>query len=318
MATVTQVVKRTVQPAGGYISPKQFELIEYHLKDTPEEDLEDTNELIDLSVETTHPTVTGVVVDYLTRAMIDIARTGSASCTSKSKSLNIINHGAHLKNEMDKFEEEARKIKDLSDESINAMCRLTAYDTYYRSGMEVDPSTIYADPTTCEHIRLMVQRTLNILSTRDDGMIEFEPTFNGGYSEIVSKGDGDYVSPSTLYDLKVSKNKSIDSKQTLQLAIYLILARRAVLGIGIWYPTPFMHDRCSEYFADVENIAIINPRYNIVYELKINEETEDVLNQIEQNVVEGKGPAQSVISPNIQPDPKKPKRKVSNKSLLDF
>lgn len=46
-------------------------------------------------------------------------------------------------------------------------------------------------------------------------------TFKGGYSPIVTAGDGDYLTKDTLWDFKVSK-KELNSKHTLQLLMYYI------------------------------------------------------------------------------------------------
>ena len=47
-------------------------------------------------------------------------------------------------------------------------------------------------------------------------------TFEGGYTNIVSSGDGDYLTEDTLWDFKVSKEEP-KSKYTLQLLMYYIM-----------------------------------------------------------------------------------------------
>lgn len=52
-------------------------------------------------------------------------------------------------------------------------------------------------------------------------------TFKGGYTQIISSGDGDYLTEDTIWDFKVLK-KDINSKHTLQLLIYYIMEQHSV------------------------------------------------------------------------------------------
>lgn len=48
--------------------------------------------------------------------------------------------------------------------------------------------------------------------------------FVGGYTDIVSSGDGDFLTKDTLWDFKVSKDKP-KSAHTLQLLMYYIMGK---------------------------------------------------------------------------------------------
>ena len=50
-------------------------------------------------------------------------------------------------------------------------------------------------------------------------------TFDGGYTDIVTAGDGDFLTFDTLWDFKVSI-KPPTNANTLQLLMYYIMMRR--------------------------------------------------------------------------------------------
>ena len=68
-------------------------------------------------------------------------------------------------------------------------------------------------------------------------------TFEGGYTDIVSSGDGDYLTEDTLWDFKVSKEEP-KSKYTLQLLMYYIMGCHSI------HPE----------FQKIEKLGIFNPR----------------------------------------------------------
>ena len=255
----------------------------------------------------------GVVVDYLCRAQIEMAYTNTKHCSSTSPSLHIISLGAKQSDQMSEFEDLAEKVTGLDDNSINAMCKMTVWDTKYRTGADVEPDSIFVDETTCEHIRLLVMRTLNILLSRENYPIKFEPTFNGGYSEIIRKGDADYLSQTTLYDLKVSKKDGIDSKQTLQLALYFLLGKRAVSRVGL--VMSLKNNPCEQYFASMENIAIINPRHNCLYIMNMHDLPEGTVESITDTVIYGK---RNGIIGYVDPFTDDIPQKKKLKTLFDF
>ena len=87
--------------------------------------------------------------------------------------------------------------------------------------------------------------------------------------EITSpRGDGDYLTESTIWDFKVSKN--IPTKEhTLQLAMYYIMGKHST----------------DSHFDTVRNIGIFNPRLNIVYALDMSKVPKETMRRIEIKVI---------------------------------
>jgi hypothetical protein len=72
-------------------------------------------------------------------------------------------------------------------------------------------------------------------------------TFEGGYTDTVSKGDGDLTTADTLWDFKVSKAK-VKKEYTLQLLMYWRMGLHSV------HPE----------FQGIKYLGIYNPRLNQV------------------------------------------------------
>lgn len=99
-------------------------------------------------------------------------------------------------------------------------------------------------------------------------IVSSEPTFDGGYTDIINTGDGDFLTADTLWDFKVS-NKTPTSKHTLQLLVYYILAQ---------------HSIHNEY-KRIQKLGIFNPRLNFVYICSISDIKCDVLEQVSGDVI---------------------------------
>ena len=115
---------------------------------------------------------------------------------------------------------------------------ITAFDILY-------------DKKTIDNIRLMVVRSLQFLSSVGP-ILKHTITFEGGYTDTIESGDGDYLTNDTLWDFKVSKNKP-RSKDTFQLLIYWILGQHSIY----------------KELKNVNKIGIYNLRFNkaIIYDL---------------------------------------------------
>lgn len=119
-------------------------------------------------------------------------------------------------------------IKGLDNESVSNACKLVGYDVCFRAGVigykpveEIKP-----DSDTIENIVIMVKRSLAFW--KEYGPITKDGfTFEGGYTDIVSSGDGDYLTEDTLWDFKVSKEEP-KSKYTLQLLMYYIMGCHSI------------------------------------------------------------------------------------------
>ena len=248
MYSVTQRIKAIKQPRGGYIKPKEF----------TETTLDDGIELN--PNENIHASLVGLAVDYLTRLM-----TG----TSADEAFYISLLGSDRVNERKNAEKLISKIKGLDDKSIINACKVVGYDVCFRAGIigykpvkEIQPDT-----ETIENIRIMVNRCLAFW--KEYGPVEVDGfTFEGGYTEIVSSGDGDYLSQDTLWDLKVSK-EAPKNKYTLQLLMYYIMGCHSI----------------HKEFQKIKRLGIFNPRLNKVYLLDIANISDEIVREVSSEVI---------------------------------
>ena len=246
MVSVTQRIGQIKQPRGGYLPISKFEVIQ----------LDDGRILGEDSVS---GATIGMVVDYLSRWEF----TGD-----KKDAFRISLRGALRADR----EEEARKlfdgIKDMTDPSIVNACKLVGFDSYAR-GVFIDynPDTVNADRETCQNIRILVDRVREF--HRRFGAATLEG-FNlmGGYSRVVDRGDGDFLTEDTLWDLKVMK-KDPESKHTLQLLMYYIMGKRSV----------------HEEFRTVTKLGFFNPRLNRIHIIDASKIDPEVIKAVENDVI---------------------------------
>ncbi len=249
MSSVTQRIKEIKQPYGGYIPIKNFSVNMRH----------DGIEL--KSDENIHASLIGLAVDYLTRFMMGV---------SLEEAFNISLLGASVIKEAGNAKRLLAEIQGLDDKSIINTCKITGYDVCFRAGVQgYKPiQTIEPNMDTIFNIRTMVERSLKFWN--DYGpIVRAGFTFEGGYTNIVSSGDGDYLTKDTLWDFKVSKNPT-NSKYSLQLLMYYIIGN---------------HTNQSE-FNHIHNLGIYNMRLNSVYLLDISKIDSEVIDKV-SNVVIG-------------------------------
>lgn len=248
MASVTQRIKNISQPRGGYLPIKIFDKIEFR-----------DNEVLN-ETESIHPGLMGLCVDYLTRYIIT---------KDSSSSFKISLRGATIIGEIENALELINKIKDLTDESITACAKICGYDVCYRAGplffkpvREINP-----DSMTIENIRIMVKRSLSFFEKfgpiTKDGF-----TFEGGYTDLVKTGDGDFLTSDTLWDFKVSTTAP-NKDSTLQLLIYYLMGKNSV----------------HNCFDTIKKIAIFNPRLNIIYSLCISSIDDNIIDDVASKVI---------------------------------
>ena len=246
--SVTGMVKNVKQPLGGYIKPSSMEktILESPVSLHEQENI--------------HPSLTGLVVDYLSRYMMG---------DSKEGAFQISLLGAELYGDSKKSKSYLSHIVGLDDESIISSIKLVSYDCVYRAGphVYVDQSNVKPTKETIENIREMVNRTIEFWKIYGPITV-FGPTFEGGYTNSISSGDGDYLSKDTIWDYKVSANRP-NSKQTLQLLIYYLLGLHSV----------------HEEYKNIKYLGIYNPRLNIVYRYPLNELPEETIHIVEKNII---------------------------------
>lgn len=248
MYSVTQRIKSVKQPYGGYLRPSSFEKIQ----------LEDGHILNDS--ENIHPSLIGLVIDYMTRFIMG---------APKEDAFRISLKGAVKVDQENKAEKLLSNVMGTDDNSIICACKLVGYDTCFRAGASsYKPiEDINPDLATVENIRIMINRGVVFFKEYgpvvDEGM-----TFVGGYTPLVSSGDADFMTEDTLWDFKVSKN-SITSAHTLQILMYYIMGTHST----------------NEKFNNIKRLGFFNPRLNIVFLKNISEIPADTIKEVENEVI---------------------------------
>ena len=255
MASVTQRIRSISQPYGGYIPRKNFLI----------KQLDDGKNLH--PKENINPSLVGMAVDYLTRFLMGTPREkaftisliGATFYDLSTRSTSGLSHARHLLEE----------IEGLDEKSVKAACQLVGYDVCFRAGISgykpVDE--IQPDSNTIENIITMVNRNLSFWKEYGP-IIKDGFTFEGGYTETINTGDGDFLTEDTLWDLKVLK-KEPTSQNTLELLIYYLM------GIHSIHPE----------FKKIQKLGIYNPRLNKVYTIKIDEISDEVIEEVSTKVI---------------------------------
>lgn len=153
--------------------------------------------------------------------------------------------------------------------SIAAACTLASFDVGYRKTPALynpDAPSI-PDAITTDHIATMVERTLSFFRTcgpiTRDGF-----TFDGGYTDLVTAGDGDFLTADTLWDLKVSVSGP-KKEHTLQILMYLLM------GLRSGQPA----------FRSITHLGVFNPRLNAAYRIALDDIPPEVLPTVSQDVI---------------------------------
>lgn len=305
--SVTQRVKETKQPRGGYV--KRTDMTSIPLGGGEEE----------LGPENIHPNLVGLAVDYLTRIMtgataedaFTMAQRGALLLVNPSSINEEIIFGclekAYLRGieqnkpvGLDEFKTTFRKIassipdenfqrlayaaqklaemlvsvKGLDDESIISAVKLSSLDVCFRAGVDQyrPMEEINPDKTTIGNIRIMVERSLRFLDLYGPKTLDGF-TFADGYTETVSSGDGDFLTEDTLWDFKVSK-RPVNKDWTLQIMMYWRMGLRSG----------------QPEFKTIEYLGIYNPRKNEVDRIAINDIPSDVIDTVDYDVIGYKRP----------------------------
>ena len=258
MLSVTQRIDTVSQPQGGYIPNKLFMQTQY----------EDYKELLPIHTEDKKLlTLQGTAVDYLTRYML---------FSDKQNAFHISILGAKKLDEAYENNESVihinkllDKITGLDDDSIRAACQIVGYDVAYRMSIRLykDVDTIAIPDEMVLNIRVMVNRCLEFLRIVGP-VISDELTFEGGYTKLVSSGDGDYLTADTLIDFKVS-NKSFSNKWSLQLLMYYLLG---------------LHSVHLEY-QSVSQLCVFNPYENRSYIIQLTNVSDETKYKVSHEVL---------------------------------
>ena len=160
-------------------------------------------------------------------------------------------------------------VKGLDNASIINAMKLVGFDVCFRAGfMGYRPiDEIQPDAMTIDNVRGMVKRSLEFLDYYGPKVLDGF-TFEGGYTEIISSGDGDFTTSYTLWDVKVSKDKP-KKEYTLQLLMYWIM------GLHSIHPE----------FKNIKFLGIYNPRLICVYRLNVTQISSEVIAEVSARVI---------------------------------
>ena len=247
--SVTRRIGMVKQPRGGYIKPKTL-----------------VSEVLGEGADALNPeesvgaNLVGTAVDYLTRLM-------SGAKPADAFAISLM--GAAVIGETEKAEGLLARVRGLDDESIESAVKLTGFDACRRASvMTYKPvEGINPDGPTVENVRTMVERSLAFLDVYGPKVLDGF-TFGGGYTDLVSSGDGDFTTADTLWDFKVSKNP-VKKEHTLQLLMYWRMGLHSV------HPE----------FKDVRYLGIYNPRTNTASRIAVADIPGDVIAQVESKVI---------------------------------
>lgn len=247
--SVTQRIKQVKQPRGGYIKPKELK----------PESLGEGAEALNPE-ENVHTSLMGLAVDYMTRFM---------SGASTEDAFKISMMGAQLIGEGAKALELMAGVNGLDDGSLTNALKLSGFDVCFRAGVmgyrpvdEINP-----DKLTIQNVRTMVERSLHFLDVYGPKVLDGF-TFEGGYTDTVSTGDGDFTTSDTLWDFKVSK-MPVKKEHTLQLLMYWRM------GLHSIHPE----------FQGIKYLGIYNPRLNEVCRIAVDDIPEGVITEVETEVI---------------------------------
>lgn len=232
MLSVTQRIKTVSQPSGGYVPKSIFRTFKYYDEETV------------LEVNQTLSVIQGLAVDYLTRFMISGDRIKAFDISIKGAKL--LDEAYENDNEFVRIMNLLEGVNGLDEQSVINTCRIVCYDSAFRAGIKTyqSPDDIEWNNDIYRNIPILVNRALLFLKQVGPVLLD-EFTFEGGYTKLVSKGDGDFLTHDMLIDLKVSKNE-FSIKWSLQLLMYYIL------GVHSLYP----------HFQTVDKLCIFNPYSN--------------------------------------------------------
>lgn len=258
MVSVTQRISKVKQPWGGYIKPKEFVVT----------DIQDDNVLNDS--ENVHSSLIGMAVDYLTR-FLNGTPINEVFKVSLQGALNVKRY--ELANEL------LLDIKGTDDNSIESVCKMVGFDVAYRAGVAgyKPVEQINPDQETILNIRIMVNRGLDFIKLYGPVVMDGF-TFEGGYTNLISTGDGDFLTENTLWDFKVSKTTPT-SKHTLQLLVYYLMGVHSI------------HSK----FKQIKSLGIFNPRLNKIFLLPINMISDETINDVKNTVIGYKSYDEQII-----------------------
>lgn len=247
--SVTQRVGEVTQIRGGFLRPK----------DMTTRSLGDGIDALNPN-ESVSPALVGMAVDYLTRTKLG---------TSAKDAFRISRIGAKYVNEEANAYQLLSNVTGLDDKSVICAVKLCGYDVCYRASIKAykPVESILPDAATIENIIVMVRRSLSFFEEYGPMVLDgFD--FDGGYTKIVSNGDGDFTTADTLWEIKTLKG-AFTKDHTLQLLMYWRMG---------------LHSIHTE-FKNINYLGIFNPRLNTVSRIAVADIPDDVIKIVETKVI---------------------------------
>lgn len=247
--SVTKRAKTVQQPHGGYLPLSRFA---HHT-------LEDGFSL--KAAENIPASIMGQTVDYMSRLV--------AGLEVPEHAFQVSLFGAMMAGCPHRGAELLSQIHGLDDASLSAACKLSSYDAYFRSPNMKAVHPVEPEPNhdTLFNIRLMITRMVRFLSEYGP-VIKSGFTMDGGYTDIVSSGDGDFLTEDTLWDVKTSKFPP-KASDTLQVLMYYIMGKHS------W----------NASFQKIQSIGIVNPRLNSIWTIDAAQVPHSVIEEVERHVI---------------------------------
>ena len=258
MLSVTKRIETVCQPYGGYIPKSSFVAKTYT----------DSKEVAEIRPDLSG--IQGMTVDYLTRFIL---------CGNKIESFNISLKGAQKLDEKmggDEYNKACKlleEIKGLDRISIVNACKIVCYDSAFRAGIlsYVPEERIEWDEALFSNIAILVNRSITFI--KSEGTVVLDGfSFEGGFTKLVSSGDGDFLLKNHLenmiVDIKVSK-KEFSSEWSLQLLMYYLLGIHSI----------------HKEFQDVTKLCIYNPYLNKSFICQIADISDESKYKVSRNII---------------------------------
>lgn len=172
---------------------------------------------------------------------------------SKRVAFRIPLLGARLVNRTGEAEALLERIVDFTAPSARAACLLLDFDAASRRGPQYwKPRRMVPDDATYFNLTRMVARSLAFFD--EYGPVVWEGfDFEGGYTDRITSGSGDFLTEDTLWDFKVSGYPP-NPGYTLQLLVYWRMG---------------LHSIHAEY-ESIRRLGFFNPRRDEVWLLDVD------------------------------------------------
>ena len=236
--SVTQFIKEFDQPDGGVLPVDLFDSFYVDMRDN-----------YFIKHDRVDPAIMGVGVDYMSRWLMSADFEG-AFITPLS--------GAHIISELsgDNYHiERAAELSDIIKYTRNkqaryeSVLRLCAYDQIARGGgVLVNIDEVNPEDTDIAVMERLVKRVLKFLDKFGPIVLDGF-NFDGGYTDTITHGEGDFLTDNTLWDMKTIR-RDIGPYHTLQLLMYWRMGLRS---------------QHRELFRGIQFLGIYNPRSNKIH-----------------------------------------------------